>query len=323
MTTALAARPAPSPSTVLAGTPRRHDVLRRLGSGGMADVFLARQLGREGFEKLVALKRLRPALAADPVARALLIAEARLGARLSHPNLVETLGLGEDGEGLHLALEYVPGKDLAAVADAARARGARLPVDAVVRWVADALAGLDHLHRARDAAGRPLGLVHRDVSPQNLLLSVSGRVTLGDLGVAAPATGAGAGDGVAGKYPYVAPERLREQGHDARSDLFSMGVVLHELLAGERPFRGPTPHATVAAILTAPAPDVRATRPEVPAALAAITRRALAKDPDARFGSAEAMQAALEALAPARAPRVLELLGDAPEADRLETVRVA
>ncbi len=261
-------------------------VLRRLGSGGMAEVLLARALGASGFERLVAIKRPLLAFAGDGELERLLIAEARVGARIHHRNLVAVQGLGLHDGTYYVVMDYVDGADL----DTLRLRHAPAPALAV-HLVAETLLGLHHLHVLADAAGRPLGLVHRDVSPSNVLASKSGEIKLADYGIA-KATYL-AGDTQAnirrGKYAYMSPQQVTGAPLDARSDLFGVGVMLVELLTGRRPYEGDGPAQLLDRIREAAPPDLRA----LPRGLAEVAARCLAARPDDRYPHALAVREAL------------------------------
>ena len=271
-----------------------YPVLRRLGSGGMAEVLLCRCLGASGFERLVALKRPLPAFRGDGELERLLIAEARVGARIQHRNLVAVHGLGLHEGTYYVVMDYVDGADL----DTLRRRHAPTPALAV-HAVAEVLLGLDHLHALRDEAGRPLGLVHRDVSPSNVLVSTSGEIKLADYGIA-KATRLASDTQVnvrRGKYAYMSPEQVAGEPLDARSDLFGVGVMLVELLTGRRPYDGAGPAQVLDAIRRADPPDLSA----LPPGLAEVAARCLAAEPGARHPHAQAVREALLDALPAAA----------------------
>lgn len=266
-------------------------VLRRIGRGGIAEVFLAEQVGASGFSKRVAVKRLLPELAGHAELERALIAEATLGARLAHRNLVSVLGLAVDGGSYYAVLEYIDGGDLAALA--ARA-GAPLP-PALALLVAEELAlALDFVHRAADDGGRPLGLIHRDVSPSNVLVSVEGEVKLADFGLAKATLLADVtrGNLRKGTFAYMSPEQVAGEPLGATSDQFSLAILLVELMTGHRPFDGDTAHATMENIRRADAPDLAG----LPQPLPALLRRCLARDPAERFATAELLRAELAML---------------------------
>ncbi|HEY7953728.1 MAG: serine/threonine-protein kinase [Polyangia bacterium] len=265
-----------------------YELLSRIGSGGMAEVFLARKAGPEGFEKRVALKRILPHLAGQPDFVAMFLEEARLAARLDHPHIVHVHDFGLDGDDYYLAMEHVAGADLAALNRRSQER--RIPIP-----LADA-AGLLHaaceaLHHAHEQ-----GIIHRDVSPSNLLVSYEGVVKLADFGVAkaeARAAQAWSRAGVLkGKLGYMSPEQVSGRGIDRRSDVWSLGVCAWELATGRRLFSGDDERALLERVRAAEVPPPTSRR-AVPPALEEILMRALAGDPDARFPTARAFGEAL------------------------------
>jgi eukaryotic-like serine/threonine-protein kinase len=281
-----------------------YQLVRRLGRGGMAEVHLALCHGASGFERKVAIKTLAPELAGDPDLERALIREAVLGGSLHHRNVVAVLGLGVDsgayaaygGYGsYYIVLEYVDGGDLAHWLDPAR------PVpEPLALHIADELAlALAYLHGVRDARGLPLGIVHRDVSPANVLVSLTGDVKLGDFGVAkatalADRTAAGTRKG---RYSYMAPEQLAGEPVTAAADQFGLGVTLVELITGRRPFAGETPWALLEANRGG-APMLDGVAPEVHA----IAARALAPAALDRFASVDELRRALAGVRRTREP---------------------
>lgn len=269
-------------------------VVRKLGHGGMAQVLLARAVGASGFETHVAIKMLLPEHAQDGELERRLIEEAKQGARLRHRNLVAVWHLGWSDEGYFVVMEHIDGSDLAALLDG--------PVDepialAIAGEVAEALA---FVHGARDEQGRPLGLVHRDVSPSNVLLSRAGEVKLSDLGIAkatklAETTQASLRRG---KYAYMSPEQVSGKTLDARSDQFGFGILVYELLVGRRPFDGASVIETMDNIREAEPPELGMLHGDVAAFLA----RCLHRDADARFADARELLVALTSLRWTRAP---------------------
>jgi eukaryotic-like serine/threonine-protein kinase len=279
----------------------RYLLLDRVAAGAMAEVFAARVAEGEGAGRLVAVKRLWPTLAEDPALVAMFLDEARIAVQLDHPCVARVDDLGQHGASYYIAMEYVPGKDLGALLGATAARGERVPVAVTAFVGAQVLSALDHAHARRDAAGRPLDVVHRDVSPRNVLLSFAGEVKLADFGLArAGARGAPEEPGVVrGRAGYVSPEQARGGAVDARSDLFSIGAVLHEMLTGEPLFAGPSDLLALERAAEGRVPSPRELAPEVPEPLARAVLDALARDPARRPTSAAALR---ERLAPYAAP---------------------
>lgn len=279
-------------------------LVRRLGHGGMAEVWLAVAHGASGFEKKVALKTLLPGLASDPEACRSLLTEARLAARLQHRNLVGVHDLGVEDGVYYVRMDWIDGADLATVA-----AGRPLPPPLALLIAEEVAAALDYVHRAVDDAGRPLGLVHRDVSPANILISRAGDVKLGDFGIAKATMLADVtrGNLLKGKYAYMSPEQAGGDPLGPASDQFSLGVTLAELLTGRRPFDGGRPLDTVQLIRDAAPPPLDGLDGD----LRALVLRALARRPEARFTDVEAMRAALADVRRARplaSPRDLAAL---------------
>ena len=272
-------------------------ILRRLGRGGMAEVFLAVAHGASGFEKRVALKTLLPELQGDGVYERMLIDEARLAAALSHRNLVGVHDLGTAGGTYYVRMDWIDGADLAALLSRSP-----LPPPAVALMVAEEVAhALDHLHHARDDAGRPLGLVHRDVSPGNILVSRAGEVKLADLGIAKATarTEATRGGVRKGKYAYMSPEQATGSPLGPASDQFALGVTLTEMLVGRRPFDGESVLDTLDRVRDA-APVDPALFDGLDADLGTLLRRCLARQPSQRHAD---MASLARALADARRAR--------------------
>jgi serine/threonine-protein kinase len=275
----------------------------RVAVGGMAEIFAAVRLG-DAAVRPYAVKRILPTLAEDEELVRMFLDEARLVVQLDHPGVVPVHELGRQGAGYYIAMDYVAGLDLRALVDHARRRQTRLPVPlaAQVAWrVADAL---DHAHRRRDAAGAELRVVHRDVSPANVLVGFDGGVRLLDFGIAQAAFRAGPDRAVLrGKFGYMSPEMVRGLPVDRRSDVFALGVVLHETLTGERLFTGPSELAVMERVRAAEVRPPSVRNAEVPAALDAVVLRALAREPEARFAWASELRDALAPFAHGSAPQ--------------------
>ncbi|HEY4730184.1 MAG TPA: serine/threonine-protein kinase, partial [Myxococcales bacterium] len=276
----------------------KYKLVRLIASGGMAEVYLARQAGAAGFEKLVCLKRILPHLARDKQFVEMFLNEARLAARLDHPNIVSIFDLGEANGNYFIAMEFIDGPSLRAAAKRALERGERLPIPEIVKIVSMAAAGLHYAHELTDAGGKPLGLVHRDISPDNVLVHRNGAAKVVDFGIAKAANSSSSTrtGTLKGKVAYMPPEQLRGDPLDRRTDVFALGVVLYELLAGQRPWAGDSEVSLIGRIMTEDPPPLSTLRPDAPAGLVAVLDRALAKDREARYASCHDLQADLEAL---------------------------
>jgi len=293
-----------APDTGRTETFGRYTLLEKIGQGGMAEVFRAKSYGVEGFEKVLVIKRILPKLASEPKFVEMFVREAKLAVRLSHANVVQVFDLGRVQDSLFIAMEYVHGLDLATLLQWVRRRGSAsndptaraLPVSVAAYVAAEVAKGLDHAHRRRDEQLRPLGIVHRDVSPQNVLLSFEGEVKVTDFGIAKARDTLGAEDdegprddgriAIRGKYGYLSPEQVSGGAIDARCDVYSLGVVLYEMVAGTNPFAAPTMFETLRRVRAAEAPPLELARPDVPKDFAAIVKRALSRDADARYPDA-------------------------------------
>jgi eukaryotic-like serine/threonine-protein kinase len=262
-------------------------LLERIAVGGMAEVFAAKTFGVEGFERLVAIKRILPTLAEDGEFVRMFVDEARIAAQLSHPNIVQVLELGKHEGSLFIAMEYVSGRDLRQVMERHRKRGEPMPLPQACLVVAEVCEALDHAHKKRDAQGRPLGIVHRDVSPQNVLVGFEGGVKLIDFGIAkAESRLSQTQSGILkGKFSYMSPEQVKGEALDGRSDVFACGVLLWEMIAGEKLFTGDSDVTVLEKVLKAAVPPLRDCPPE----LARVVLRALARDPAQRYQTASAL----------------------------------
>ncbi|MEZ4340707.1 MAG: serine/threonine-protein kinase, partial [Sandaracinaceae bacterium] len=275
-----------------------YELVERIAEGGMAEVWRARSLGVAGFEKTVVIKRVLPSLLERPGFAELLVREAKIAARLNHPNVVQIYDLGEQDGSYFIAMEFLRGKDLAA---ALAHRGpADAPFDLALRlWIASEVAkALDYAHRARFDDGKPMNIVHRDVSPQNVLLGYEGEVKVADFGIArADEPGLGRGEDpkiLRGKYAYMSPEQARGEVLDRRSDIFSLGILLFELITRRRMFRGSTSAQTLEMVRADKLPPWPRHLPaQAPEALEPLLARALAPAKADRFASAGEIHAEL------------------------------
>lgn len=282
----------------------RYEVIAPLARGGMAEVWVARQRGELGFERQVALKTIRPEHAGDAAFRKSFLEEARVASRLRHAHVVEVLDLGEDDGTVYLAMPLVDGPSLRQLEDQ---RG-KLPLGLSLRIALDALAGLHAAHELADPSGTPMQLVHRDVSPHNVLIGRDGVAKLADFGVA-KALGRLVDETehgqLRGKLGYFSPEQVERRPIDRRSDLFSMGVILWELATHQRLFLGGDLIDTLVKVARSDAPSVRLVDPSIPAPIAEVIGRALARDPAHRYGTAAELAIALEGAAQEAGLRIL------------------
>ncbi len=278
----------------------RYELHAELASGGMAVVHLGRLRGDAGFARAVAIKRLHRQYVGDPELSALLLDEARLASRLLHPNVVAPHDLvTRDGE-IFVVMDYVHGLTLAALVREARERGELVPIPVVSRIMSDVLAGLHAAHEAKDGKGRPLALVHRDVSPQNVMVGADGLSRVLDFGIAQAAfrsqtTREGQ---LRAKLAYAAPEHVLDRAVDRRADVYAAAIVCWELLTLERLFTASNESALLARVLEQAAQSATKFRPEIPPELDSLLLAALSKDPDARPASAEDLAMAIERVVP-------------------------
>jgi serine/threonine-protein kinase len=298
---------------------RDYEVLAHLKPGGMATLFLARRVGPSGFARPVAIKVVHPHLAEVPEFVRMFLDEARLSACIQHPNVVHVEELGEAFGSYFLAMEYVHGDSLATLLSSLERVERRLPIECAVSIAAAAAAGLHAAHETTSEDGSPLGIVHRDVSPQNVLVSIDGYVKVIDFGIAkarGSATHTELGT-LKGKLAYMSPEQARGEPVDRRTDVYALGIVLWEMLTMRRLFSAPLEAAVLDAVMNPRVMPPSTTVPDLPAALDAVVLRALAAEPSERFATGAALQAALLESVPAAAtagPRlarwVEEQLGD-------------
>ena len=274
----------------------RYELMGRLGLGGMAELYLARAVGIGDFEKVVVLKRILESRAHDPDFVRMFEDEARVAATLEHPNIVTTHDIGRDGDDVFFTMEYLHGENVKRILGAAKRVGEPVPIELALQIAIGCAAGLHHAHEQRAYSGEPLDIVHRDVSPSNIIVTYQSGVKLIDFGIAKAAsakhiTEVGV---VKGKASYMSPEQCRGEALDRRSDVFSLGIALYELLTMERPFTAPEPLAVLAKIVNEePVPPTKL-RPGIPDQLERVVMRALAKRADDRYVTAFALQEDLE-----------------------------
>ena len=328
-----AREPEPPPPKPAAAPPREsswrddrfgpYQLLDRVAIGGMAEVFKAKRTGVEGFEKIVALKRILPHLSDNKEFLDMFVDEAKMVAGLAHPSIVQIFDLGRIEKSYYIAMEYVHGHDLRTIMRRAREKGLRMPLDLSLRVVSQVCAALEYAHRKKDERGRPMEIVHRDVSPQNILISFEGEVKLVDFGIAKAATKASNTDrgALRGKLLYMSPEQAWGRAIDRRSDVFSLGIVLYEMVTETKPFIGAGTEMTILELVRqcviTPAREIN---PRVPEALDRVIMKALAREPGERYQDAGQMQRGLERFLRERPPvtardlaRFLELIFDRAE----------
>jgi serine/threonine-protein kinase len=286
------------PSIVAAVSERigPYEVTELLAAGGMAEIFVGRKTGPGGFEKPLVVKRIHKKLLGDREIEAMFVDEARVQALLDHPHIVQIYDFGEDRGSYYIAMEYIAGATVRWVIDNANAVRRPIPVQHAVRIAADVLCGLHYAHERADDDGQPLRLIHRDISPVNVLVARSGQAKLCDFGVAKSElqrvmTRAGI---VKGKFRYMSPEQLNAEPLDRRADVFAVGCVLWEMLVGRRLFDTPNEDEVVAAIRAGNYPDPSDLRPTVPKGIDRILRRALHPNREKRFRNAREFHLTLE-----------------------------
>jgi serine/threonine protein kinase len=298
-------------------------LIDRVAVGGMAEVFKAKRSGVEGFEKIVALKRILPHLSENKEFLTMFVDEAKMVAGLTHPNIVQIFDLGRIDASYYIAMEYVHGHDLRSIIKRARNKGLRMPLDLSLRVVSQVCSALEYAHRKKDENGQHMEIVHRDVSPQNILISFEGNVKLADFGIAKAATKASKTErgALRGKLLYMSPEQAWGRQIDRRSDVFSVGIVLYEMVTEQKPFTGGDSETTILemvrkCVITPP----RDVNPRVPENLDRVIMKALARNPEERYQDAGQMQRGIEKILRERPPvttrdlaRFLELLYDRQE----------
>jgi eukaryotic-like serine/threonine-protein kinase len=276
----------------------RYELIAEIASGGMGVVLLGRIAGAGGFERLFAMKMMHPHLMEEPQFVAMLLDEARVAAKIHHPNVVAMVDVCSTGTNYCLVMDYVNGFPLLDLLDHPQIPPSRR-VRTILRILCDVMAGLEAAHNLRGDDGLPLGIVHRDVSPQNILVGIDGVARLTDFGIALAASRISASRPgmIKGKPGYMAPEQARAHKVDRRADLWALGVILWEAVTGQRLFTADTEAAVVLKVIEAPIPPLREVAPDTPAELEAICTRALHRDPNARYASAREMAADLERVA--------------------------
>jgi serine/threonine protein kinase len=273
----------------------RYRLIRQIAQGGMAQIFLAVQRGPHGFEKVAVLKVILPDLCANDDFVQMFLDEARIAANLDHNNVVRVYDFGEIGGRYYIAMEHLPGEDLASILQASRRAKRHLPIEVAVDFIIGAATGLHFAHELKDSSGKPMNVVHRDVSPSNVLVTYHGTVKLVDFGIAraeSNITKTEAGT-LKGKVAYVSPEQAMGEPIDRRSDIFALGTVLSELLTTVRLFKRESDLATLQAVASGPINPPSLVRPESPPALDEIVLKAMARNPAQRYATAADLADAL------------------------------
>ena len=298
-------------------------LLQRVAVGGMAEVFKAKRSGVEGFEKVVAVKRILPHLSDNKEFVDMFVDEAKMVAGLTHPSIVQIFDLGRIDKSYYIAMEYVHGRDLRTILKRAKEKELRMPLDLCLRMAGQMCSALEYAHRKKDDRGRAMEIVHRDVSPQNILISFEGQVKLTDFGIAKAATKASNTDrgALRGKLLYMSPEQAWGKAMDRRSDLFSLGIVLYEMITDQKPFLGVgTEMSILEMVRQCRIEPPRKVNSRVPGSLDAVVMKALARDPDERYQDAGEMHRALDKVLSDRQPpsasdlaRFVEVLFDRHE----------
>ena len=267
---------------------QRYRVLQKLEAGGMAEVFRAESEGLQGFKKQVAIKRVLPDLGKKKKFISMFLDEARLSAQLSHSNCVQVFDIGAGDGAYFIVMEFVDGANLKAIAESMRKQGREFPVHAAAFIALEICKGLSYAHEMKDDAGQPLHIVHRDMSPPNVLVTKYGEIKIVDFGLAKASSQLEKSEPgiIKGKFSYLSPEAAMGQEVDLRTDIFAVGIILWELLTQQRLFLGETDYQTVKRVQDAVIPSVSQINPRVPRELERIVNRALAKDLHARYQSA-------------------------------------
>lgn len=274
----------------------RFEILGRIARGGMAEIYLAREWDDAGKARHLVIKRVLPEMQDSPELLKMFLEEGEIAVRLYHQNICHVYECGEIESKTFMALEWVWGPQLQHALERMAARDSCIPWPIAVEIVAQVAAALHYVHHAKGVGGRPLNIIHRDVSPHNVIVSWGGAVKLLDFGIAKTSQDITTGGAAVGKYGYMSPEQAQSQKIDPRSDIFALGIVLFEALTSRSLYDRPTLLDTLSAIVREPVPSLLAERPELPEALEHIVQRALAKDPAHRFQSAGELRAALKSV---------------------------
>ena len=274
----------------------KFEIITKIATGGMAEIFLARQEGIEGFKKLVVIKRILPHLSSDKEFVNMFLDEARMAALLNHPNIVQIYDLGVIDNSYFIAMEYIDGVDISTILKRGREQKSFLKLGWILKIISQVCDGLYYAHNLKDANGQSLGLIHRDITPENLLVSFTGNVKITDFGIARArgrSTSTTSGT-LKGKFPYMSYEMVKGMEIDSRSDIFSLGIVMWEMLTYRRLFKRDTEVASINAILNEEIPSPKKYFKNLPDGVEAIVMKALERDRDKRFQTAREMGDAIE-----------------------------
>ena len=276
----------------------KYQLIKRVAVGGMSEIYLASQGGLSHFERAVIVKCIRGDLDTEREVLDMFLDEARIAACLKHPNIVHLYDVGDDGNVPYLAMEYIFGRDLMQISERARAMGRELPMQFIIQVMCSALAGLHYAHEIAEYEDKPLKAIHRDVSPQNILVSFDGVTKIVDFGIAkAEARLSHTQAGILkGKYAYMSPEQVRGRALDQRSDQFSLAVVFYEIITNTRLFQRDTDYSTMEAVDACEIPPMRVLRKDVPRRVVKVLRKAMRRNPKRRFNSCKDMERALHKL---------------------------
>lgn len=270
----------------------KYILLEKLASGGMAEIYLAKSIGAQGVNKFLAVKRILPQFCENPEFKEMFREEAKVSVNLRHSNVVPIFDFGEERQQFYLVMDYVEGRNMRQILNELKKLQIQFQIEQICYMIREAAAGLDHAHRCIDGStGRPLNIIHRDISPQNIMISFEGEVKIIDFGIAKAetqleATKAGT---LKGKFGYMSPEQADGQTIDVRTDIFSLGIVLWELLANDRLFTASSEAAILRKIRECQVPSIRKINPNVPPELEKIVNKVLAKDPNLRYQTAAAL----------------------------------
>ena len=266
----------------------QYQLIEKIAQGGMAEIFRGKALDPYGIERAVVIKRILPHIAASPEFVEMLIDEAKIAVQLSHGNIAQVYDLGKVVDDYFIVMEYVEGKTLSQIMKRLKNQDKRMPVPHAVSICAEIAGGLDYMHRKTDESGHPLNIVHRDISPQNVIVSTAGTVKIIDFGIAKAKTKISTTDSgiLKGKFAYMSPEHAEGERLDHRTDIFSLGIILHELLTGQRLFKGKNNPETIKKVKKAKVPVPSEVRSAIPRALDEIVLKALQRDRDKRYPSA-------------------------------------